>query len=218
MPHRHEFEKELKELHNDLLKMGRIIEQSMDDTIVALKEQNIALAKEIIERDDVIDHMESTIEAQCLMIIARQQPIARDLRLITSVLKMITDLERIADHCADICEYIIKLADEPYKKQIEHIPIMADQVKKMVRETIEAYVEKDIEKAKTACAEDDIVDKHFDDIIAELQEMMKQNQAFIYQGTCFMFVAKYLERMADHATNIGEWVVFHVTGQHKGMN
>lgn len=218
MPVRYEFEKELKELHNDLIKMGHIIEQSMDDTITALKEQDVQLAKEVICRDDVIDHMEGSIEAECLMIIARQQPIATDLRLITSVLKIITDLERIADHCTDICEYTIKLADEPYKKPIEHIPMMAEQVKKMMKAVIESYVEKDIEKAKAVCAEDDIVDGYFDEIVAELQEMMQKDQTFIKQGTCFMFIVKYLERMADHATNIGEWIVFHITGRHKELN
>ena len=215
---RYELEKELGDLHNDLLKMGRVIEQSIDDTITALINQDVKLAEEVIYRDDVIDRIEATIEAECLMIIARQQPIARDLRLITSVLKIITDLERIADHCADICEYVIKLADEPYKKPIEHIPAMAEQVKKMITETTESYVQKDVEKARRVCNEDDIVDKHFDDIVLELQKLMQENTDFVYQGTCFMFIVKYLERMADHATNICEWIIFHVTGTHKELN
>lgn len=218
MPVRYEFEKELKSLHDDLIKMGHIIEQSIDDTIKALKEQDVALAKEVIGRDDVIDNMEMSLEAECLMIIARQQPIARDLRLITSVLKIITDLERIADHCADISKYTIRLAKEPYKKRIEHIPAMAEQVKKMVKNIIESYVEKDIEKAKQVCLEDDIVDRQFEEIILELQGIMQKDQSFVTQGTCFMFITKYLERMADHATNIGEWIIFHITGSHKELN
>lgn len=215
MPHRYEFERELTVLHRDLLKMGAIIEQSIDDTIQALKSQDIKLAREIILRDDLIDHMEAVIEAECLMIIARQQPIAGDLRMIASVLKIITDLERIADHCADISEYTIKLADEPYKKPLEHIPLMAEQVKKMVKDTIDSYVELDIEKAKKTSRDDDIVDEYFRDIVVEIQELMKLNADFVVQGTYLMFIVKYLERMADHATNICEWIVFHVTGKHK---
>ncbi len=217
-PMRYEFEKALKELHMDVLKMGSIIEQSIDDAILALKKQDVDLAQKVIERDDVIDQMEKDIEAECIMIIARQQPLAGDLRLITSVLKIATDLERIADHCADICEYTIKLSNEPYKKPIEHLPLMAKQVKKMVKATIDSFVEKDIEKIKSICMEDDIVDQQFDEIVEELQGLMQKDTSFVLQGTYFMFIAKYLERMADHATNIGEWLIFNITGKYKELN
>lgn len=215
MPIRHEFEKELTKMHNHLLKMGAMIEQSIDNTIKAMKTQDVELAREVIQRDDEIDHMEASMEAECIMIIARQQPLAGDLRLITSVLKMITDLERIADHCADISEYVIKLANEPYKKPLIHIPMMAEQVKKMVKETIDSYVKKDSEKANKVIKDDDIVDKYFDDIVKEIQELMKTDSSFIMQRTHFIFIVKYLERMADHATNICEWIEYNITGRLK---
>lgn len=215
MPIRHEFEKELTKMHHHLLKMGVIIEQSIDDTIKALKEQDIELAEEVIHRDDEIDRMEVEMETECIMIIAKQQPIARDLRLITSVLKMITDLERIADHCADISEYVIRLAKEPYKKPLDHIPMMGEQVKKMVKETIDSYIQKDEKKAKKVINDDDIIDEHFDNIVKEIQELMKTDSSFISQGTYFIFIVKYLERMADHATNICEWIVYNITGELK---
>lgn len=215
MPIRYEFEKELTRMHKELLKMGALIEQSIDDTIKAMKNQDVALAREVIQRDDEIDQMELVMEAECIMLVTRQQPIASDLRLIASVLKIVTDLERIADHCADISEYVIRLSNEPYKKPLEHIPMMAQQVKKMVKDTIDSYVEKDIGKARKVIDDDDIVDKYFEDIVKEIQDLMKTQEDFIIQGTYFIFIVKYLERMADHATNICEWIEYTITGKLK---
>ncbi|NLK96596.1 MAG: phosphate signaling complex protein PhoU [Epulopiscium sp.] len=215
MPIRYEFEKELTRMHKELLKMGALIEQSIDDTIKAMKNQDVALAREVIQRDDEIDQMELVMEAECIMLVTRQQPIASDLRLIASVLKIVTDLERIADHCADISEYVIRLSNEPYKKPLEHIPMMAQQVKKMVKDTIDSYVEKDIGKARKVIDDDDIVDKYFEDIVKEIQDLMKIQEDFIIQGTYFIFIIKYLERMADHATNICEWIEYNITGKLK---
>ncbi|NLM13472.1 MAG: phosphate signaling complex protein PhoU [Epulopiscium sp.] len=215
MPIRYEFEKELTRMHKELLKMGALIEQSIDDTIKAMKNQDVALAREVIQRDDEIDQMELVMEAECIMLVTRQQPIASDLRLIASVLKIVTDLERIADHCADISEYVIRLSNEPYKKPLEHIPMMAQQVKKMVKDTIDSYVEKDIGKARKVIDDDDIVDKYFEDIVKEIQDLMKIQEDFIIQGTYFIFIVKYLERMADHATNICEWIEYNITGKLK---
>lgn len=215
---RAEFDKELKDLHKSLLKMGAYIEQSIDDTMEAFERQNVRMAKEIIAHDDIIDNMEGTIESECLMLIARQQPIAGDLRMIASILKIITDLERIADHCADISEFTIKLAENPYKYYIEEIPEMAKQVKKMIKQTIDTYVELNVEKAISTAKEDDIVDKYFFDIVDKIQILMKQDSEFVEQGIYFIFIAKYLERMGDHATNVCEWVAYRVTGNREQYN
>jgi phosphate transport system protein len=215
MPIRYEFERELNKMHQQLLKMGTLIEQSIDDTIRAMKNQDIDLAQEVIQRDDEIDQMELAMETECIMLITRQQPIASDLRLITSVLKIVTDLERIADHCADISEYVIRLFNESYKKPLEHIPMMAQQVKKMVKDTIDSYVERDICKARRVIKDDDIIDQYFEDIIKEIQDLMKVEGTFITQGTYLIFITKYLERMADHATNICEWIEYTITGKLK---
>lgn len=215
---RMEFDRELKDLYRSLLKMGAYIEQSIDDTMEAFEKQNVRLAREIISKDDIIDNMEGTIESECLTLIARQQPIAGDLRMIASILKIITDLERIADHCADISEFTIKLAKETYKHYLEEIPYMAAQVKKMIKQTIDSYVELDVEKAISTAKEDDIVDKYFADIVNKIQELMKQDSEFIEQGTYFIFIVKYLERMGDHATNICEWVAYRVTGNREQYN
>lgn len=214
MPVRYEFEKELNRLNKDLIKMGSIIEKSLNDTIKALKNQDVELAKEIIERDDIIDDMELRIERECIMLIARQQPIASDLRDIASVLKIITDLERIADHCEDISEYTIKLSEEEYIKPLIHIPEMAEKVNKMVQDTIDCYIKKDIDLAYEIVKRDDEIDNYFEMLIDELIEYMKKDVKYIRQCTDFMFIVKYLERMADHATNIAEWLVYTITGEH----
>lgn len=209
------FEQQLKNINESLLKMGKVIEVSIDETIEALVNQDENLAKKVIEKDDVVDKMELQIEADCLKIIALQQPIAGDLRMIASALKMITDLERIADHCADISEYTLKLTKEKYKKPLVDIPKMAQQVKKMVTETIQCYIDLDDKKAKKIRVEDDIVDAYFEDLVEELNDLMKQDKDFVSQGTSLLFIVKYLERMADHASNICGWIIYNATGIHK---
>jgi phosphate transport system protein len=214
MPIRYNFEKKINELHKDLIKMGTLIEQSLDDTISALKKQDISLAEKVISKDDEIDNMELRIEKECLLLIATQQPIAADLRDIASVLKIITDLERIGDHCTDISEYTIKLADEKYIKPLIHIPKMAEEVKKMIKDTIDSCVNKDLKLAKSVCKRDDIIDNYFDEIVDELMSLMINDSNVVKQCTDFLFIVKYLERMGDHATNIAEWIIFTVTGEH----
>jgi phosphate transport system protein len=214
MPVRHEFEKNLNELHRNLIKMGAIIEKSIDDMIKALLEQDVELAKAVIERDDVIDEMERVIEHECILLIARQQPIASDLRDIASILKIITDLERIADHCEDISTYTIKLSQEPYFKPLVDIPKMAYKVKDMVKAVIDSCIRKDIAAAEKVNKMDDEIDLLFHSIVKELQEFMKKDPSVINQCTDFMFIVKYLERMGDHATNISEWISYNVTGKH----
>ncbi len=161
MPVRYEFEKELNELHRNLVKMGALIEKQIDDMIKALLTQDVALAGEVIERDDIIDEMEQVIEHECILLIARQQPIASDLRDIASILKIITDLERIADHCEDISVYTIKLSQEKYVKPLEDIPLMARKVKEMINAVIDSCVRKDLELARSVHDMDDEIDQLF---------------------------------------------------------
>lgn len=215
MPVRYEFEKELNKLHKDLIKMGALIERSINDAIEALKNQDVELAMKVIERDDEVDAMELEIEHDCLIIVARQQPIATDLRDVVSILKIVTDLERIADHCEDICEYVIKLSKEKYIKPIEDIPFMAERVRKMIKDTIDAYISKNLASAQEICRRDDEIDKLFNDIVEELICIMEKNPESTRQCVDFIFIVKYLERMADHATNIAEWVAYYITGEIK---
>jgi len=213
MPVRYEFERELTRLHKDIIKMGAFVEESIADSIEALKTANIELAHHVIKNDDLIDEMEKKIARECLIIIARQQPIATDLRDVASILKISADLERIADHCEDICEYVILLASEPPFRQYVHIPKMAEEVENMIAATIDAYIRKDVEVAAQIIQNDDIIDRHFAELTDELIEMMEQDSSLARNCTHMLFIAKYLERIADHATNIAEWIIYYVTGE-----
>ncbi len=207
------FDQSLSRMHRELLQMGVLIEEQIQDMIIALQNQDKELASTIIKRDDEIDALEDHLEKACISLIATQQPLARDLRSIASIIKIVTDLERIADHCSDIAQYTIKLADEPYMKPIIHIPRMAGMIKEMVADTIYAYIEKDVELARTVIEFDDEIDRAFEEIVAELGEKMKRNPAHVNQGIHFIFIVKYLERMADHATNVCNWIIYTETGE-----
>jgi phosphate transport system protein len=211
---RHSFEAGLEDLHLDLIKMGSLVEESIDKTIKALVNQDTELAGKILADDDIVDDLEKKIEKKCIDLIARQQPLAKDLRAISAALKIITDMERIADHSSDIAEITIRIGNDKHVKPLVDIPKMADMAKAMVSKAIDAYVRTDIELAREICASDDDVDDLFKKIVMDLINIMKSDPEKVEQATDFMFIAKYLERMADHATNIGEWVAYTVTGEH----
>jgi len=214
---RHSFDKELEYLQELMVKMAGLVEQSIEDSILALKNQDIELAKKVYHSDDEVDELEGKIEKICINLIARQQPLAKDLRAISTALKIITDMERIADHAADIAELTIRMANMKYIKPLVDIPLMAELAKKMVIKSIDSYIKQDISLAKEVCDSDDEVDKFFSKIVLELINIMKNNPDTVEQATDFMFIVKYLERIGDHATNIAEWVVFNVTGFHNHL-
>lgn len=214
---RHFFDKELEELHLDIIKMASLVEESIENSISALKRQDPELASNVIQNDDIIDDLERAIEKKCINLIARQQPLAKDLRTIGTALKIITDMERIADNSADISNITLRMADEKYIKPLIDIPKMAELTKHMVNKSIDAYINQDTELAKEVCLKDDEIDELFYKILLELKGIMKNNPQTVDQGINFILIAKYLERMADHATNVSEWVVFNVTGEHRHL-
>lgn len=213
MPVRYEFEKELNRLHKDIIKMGAFIEESIQDMIEALKTRNKELAMHVIKKDDLIDEMERKIERECLITIARQQPIATDLRDIISILKIVTDLERIADHCEDISEYVVRLTEKQPFLKLEFLPLMADAVSLMISDTIDAYIRKDVELAKEIIQRDDVIDDYFNKLMNKLIQIMQEDSELIQDSTNYILINKYLERMADHATNIAEWIIYYETGE-----
>lgn len=214
MPERIELQKELNTIHRHLVKMGATIEKSMEDMIEAFMTQNAEIARTVIERDDEIDDLERKLEEDCIRIIARQQPMATDLRETAAILKIITDLERIGDHCSDISQYIINLSQEKYVKTIDDIPKMITIVKAMVHDAIDACVRKDKELALSVTKRDGAVDELFYKIIDDIVELMNQYPENARQFKEFMFIVKYLERMGDHACNVCEWIIYLVTGTH----
>ncbi|MBS7526415.1 phosphate signaling complex protein PhoU [Fusibacter paucivorans] len=213
MSYRTALDNDLRTLHVQIIKMGTLIEKSIDDTIQALINQDVEMAKQVIEGDDRFDDMERLIESNCVSVIARQQPVASDLRKITSILKIVTDLERIADHCSDVSKLTLHLAKEEYVKPLIDIPKMSKQVKEMLKLTIDCYIDLDVDKGKRICKEDDIVDNYYKSIREELEMIMKERPGTVRQCIDFLLIAKYLERMADHITNVAEWVIYSVEGE-----
>lgn len=211
---RNRFDRQLCQLNDELIEMGELIEKAIEDTIKALVSQDVELANAVINMDDEIDAKEKEIENLCLKLLLQQQPVAKDLRLISSALKMITDMERIGDHATDISEITIELSSQKYIKKLEHIQQMSKETMVMLVKSIEAFVNKDIDKARNVIEQDDIVDNLFITVKRELIGMIHENVDAGEQATDLLMVAKYLERIGDHATNISEWVIFSITGSH----
>ena len=214
---RHAFDEQLSELKDLLLAMAVNAENSIDLAITALMNRDMALARQVISGDDAIDAQERQIETTCLELIARQQPLAADLRFISMILKMVTDIERIADHSSDISEVTLRLGEEAPIKPLVDIPKMADVAREMVHGAIRAFVTNDMEMALAVCRRDDEVDRLFQRVVVDLSVMMKANPAVVDRAIDLIFIAKYLERVGDHATNIGEWVAFNITGKHRHL-
>ena len=212
---RKRFDEQLVYLNNNLIEMGALIENAIALATKALIGQDAMLAQKAIEADNAINEKEKEIESLCLKLILHQQPIARDLRMISTALKMITDMERIGDHAADISEITMFLADSAYIKRLEHIPQMARAAIKMVSESIDAYVKKDEALAASVIAYDDVIDELFVQVKSDLIDLIHENKQNGEQAMDLLMVAKYFERIGDHAVNIAEWVVFSITGKHK---
>ena len=212
------FDEELQDLHNCILRMGSVVEKQIYLCIESLVNQDIEQADEVIKNDDIVDDLEKEIEDKSIKLIAMQQPIASDLRNIFTTTKIATDLERMADHAVDIAKITKRLKNEVYIKELVQIPIMADRVKDMIKQSLDAYVEGSVDKAYEACKTDDAIDEIYKDIFEELLLLMAKNSSTIMQGAQFLFVCKFLERIADHATNICEWTIYMVTGEQVDLN
>lgn len=209
------FDEQLKELNIEMIKMAGQVETAIAGAAEALIKNDIALAKQVMGGDEIVDDMEKKIEHLCLKLLLQQQPVATDLRRVSTALKMTTDLERIGDQAVDIAELTLKIG----KTDNVHIPQMAKAVIRMVTDSINAYVNSDEKLANDVMAEDDRVDELFVKIRDELIEMAadsrEKGKQVGEQAIDLLMVAKYLERIGDHAVNIAEWVIFSVTGVHK---
>lgn len=208
---RNRFDQELDKLNLELIKMGGMIENAIEHSAKALINQDLSLVKKVNELEIEIDDMERTIEARCLKLLLQQQPVASDLRIISTALKMITDMERIGDNAEDIAEITKNLVNQKFIKEIVHIPQMAEETTSMVKRSIDAFVNKDKELAKEVCKSDDTVDNLFDIIKEELIEKIQENKSNGEQAIDLLMIAKYFERIGDHAENIAEWVIFLIT-------
>jgi phosphate transport system protein len=208
-----EYEHELLQLREQLLVMGSHVEGIIGNSISALTERDDRLAGRTIQADSIVDRMEVELDALCLQILARRQPVASDLRFITLVLKVVTDLERIADLGVNICERVLELSTEPQLKPYVDIPRMGQEVQSMLRDVLDAFVAKDAGRARTIIERDQVVDALYAQVFRELITFMMESPRNVYRATRLQSIAKYLERMADHTTNLAEMVIFMVDGQ-----
>jgi phosphate transport system protein len=211
---RHLFEKELSEMHAMIVRMGVAVENAIGDAITALVDLDSELAQKTIDQDDIIDSMELEIECLCIDIIAKQQPVARDLRDVTSALKLITDLERIADHASDISQKILILSKMKRVMVHHDLITMAGISKDMIRGGLDAYVTRNLDLADEIIRKDDRVDELYEKLKEELVHLMAVDPSNIEQYVEMLLICKYFERIADHAQNVAEWVVFFVNGEH----
>ena len=210
---RQNFDQDLETLRQDLVRMGEIVQVSIKDAVDALAKRDKDLARRVMEGDDVIDRMQVEIEDRCISLIARQQPVATDLRILGTGLKITTDLERIGDHAFDIAKIVLLFGDEPLIKPLVDIPRMAEISQQMLKDSLQAYLKLDIELAEQVCRADDMVDKLYHQVFRELLTYMLEDAKKIKQATQLIFVARYLERIADHSTNVAEWVIYLATGE-----
>jgi phosphate transport system protein len=210
--HRH-FDDELKSLKEKILRMGGIAEEQVQGSLRALIVRDSDLARKIIENDRRVNALDVEVDEDCLRLLALQQPTARDLRFITTAMKISTELERISDLAENICERAIELNEEPQLKPYIDIPRMANWSLRMVKEALDAFVTGDASLARKVCTDDDFVDDLTHQLFRELLSFMLENPQTITRAIRITFIAKYLERIADHATNVAELVVYMVEGK-----
>jgi phosphate transport system protein len=208
-----EYETELQKLRDRLLLMGAKVEEVIKGSMQALIERDGELAKRMIQADRRINKLELSIDEMCLQILARRQPVASDLRFITIAMKLVTDLERIGDVAVNLCERVLELNEEPPLKPYVDLPRMAEEAQQMVHLALDAFVAGDVEKADQVLKMDAVVDAYYMQIFRELLTYMMEDTRNIFRATRLQSIAKYLERIGDHATNIAEMVIFFVRGK-----
>ena len=212
------FEKQLAALNEQMVQMGSMVEQSIEMAASALVKQDTEKAEQVIEYATDVSNQERQIESACMKLLLCQQPVAKDLRTVSSALKMITDMERIAVQSAEISELTTRMADTPYIKKLEHIQDMAKETILMVVKSIEAFVNRDLEQAQEVISMDDRVDDLFIAIKNELIQLINEDTSNGEQATDLLMIGKYFERIGDHAVNIAQWVTFSITGTHGEIN
>jgi phosphate transport system protein len=215
---RHSFHAQMADLQREIVRMGQLVAEMIDNATLSLARQDTDLAARVIQEDDEIDQLLIQIEMKSFQLMALQQPMARDLRALGTGLKLVTDLERMADHATDIARVTLKLAGEPLIKPLVDIPRMAARAQQMTREALDAYVRQDEAAARAMIEMDDEIDGLYRAIFDELVELMQKDPSVVRQATYLLHVAMSLERIGDHATNLGEWTIYLLTGELEELN
>ncbi len=212
------FDKDLDELNQEILKMGGIIEQQIYDAVESLISKDLGLAETVINRDDQVDELQQIIEDKCIKLVIRQQPMAKDMRAVFAGIKLVTDLERISDTAVNISRIAKRIIDEQYIKPLIDIPRMAKVAQNIVRVALDSFVRRDINMAESLFDMEEEIDHLYAQIFRELLVIMMENPKTISQATQLLMVARHLERIGDHSTNIGEMVVYLETGRRIKLN
>ena len=208
-----QYEEDLQQLRARVLEMGGLVEKQIGDAMTSMADRNSALAREVIGRDHTVNYLDVAIDEASTKLLALHQPAARDLRFIMTSVRIATDLERIGDIAQNICERAVELNTEPPLKQHVDLPKMADWARAMLRDSLDAFVREDSELALQVCQRDDFIDKLTAQLFNEMLSHMTQDPRSVGRAVRILFLAKYLERIADHATNIGEMVIYMVKGK-----
>ena len=213
-------EARVKIINRELLNMASLVEKQIFESMVSLKNYDVEKAEQVIKDDDKVDNMQKTIEEECIKFIATEQPLATDLRRVFTASKIVTDLERMADHAVDICKITKRLGGnvKSFKESSDELWEMDKKVRAMIKASIDSYINEDDEMAYRICERDDEIDEFYKSLFTNLIEAIKLDENLIHKGTQLLFVIKYLERIGDHVTNICEWTIFSKTGVYVDLN
>lgn len=214
---RSHFDRQLEQLHQELMKMGVLCEEAISASVLALLEDDESMADTALAREEAIDQQERTVEGLCMKLLLQQQPVARDLRVISSALKMIGDMERIGDQAADIAEITRHITGTPLPSQLP-LAEMTQAAAGMVQRSVESFVQRDPDLAGEVIGRDDTVDRLFLEVKDHLTDLIRQEESLAGEALDLLMIAKYLERIGDHAVNVAEWVIYAITGHKPGEN
>lgn len=209
-----ELDKAMQQLHEELITMGCLVEGAIDSVLEALSQKDKELAQNVINGDDLVDDQEKRIEQRCLKIIAVERPVGSDLRTVTTALKVVGDLERMADSSVDIARVVLRLADVEFVRPLRHIPIMVEMISEMITAALNAYIHRDIKQAQQVLEIQKEVRTRFQSVVDDMSALMKEDISTVDQAVNFMFVAKYFSTMSEHAGNVAEWTMYLIKGVH----
>ncbi|MDQ0481644.1 phosphate signaling complex protein PhoU [Guptibacillus hwajinpoensis] len=215
---RENFQEQLDEIKSQLLELGSLAQIAVDEAITALKNQDVDKALEIIENDNKINRLEEEINERAIWLIAKEQPLATDLRRLISALKITTDVERVGDLAVNIAKSIIRIGDKPFVKPIEEIPALAQKANNMLREVLASFYDEDVNQAMAVADADDEIDNMYGRLVKELLELMTKHPESVSQIQQLSFICRYIERIGDHCTNISESVIYVVKGKRYDLN
>lgn len=205
-------------INNNLSKMTDLVKDQLNQSMLALKERDSKLADEIIKDDDKVDNLQRVIEEECIKFIATEQPLAKDLRRVFTASKIVTDLERMADHAVDICKIARVAESKTYISEAKKLWVMEEKIQNMITLALKAYLDRDADKAYDICKLDDEIDDLYKEVFKDTLVYIKDDESQVEVGTNLLFVSKYLERIGDHVTNICEWIIFSKKGEYVDLN